>query len=62
MEFIREMISKRWIKERVRGTTLLSKQIDLGIPQRGLLSVTLFLVVINGILGEVEIEWLDHSL
>ena len=31
-----------------------SKQTDLGIPQRGVLSVTLILVAINGILAELD--------
>ena len=53
MEFIRELIGKRWIKVRVRGNISQGKQTDLGIPQGGMLSVTLFLVAINGILGEL---------
>ena len=34
------------------GSTSQNKQTDLGVPQGGVLSVTLFLVAINGILGE----------
>ena len=43
IEFIREMISNRWIKVRARGYISQSKQTHLGILQRGVLSVTLFL-------------------
>ena len=46
---------------RVRGSVLQSKQTDFGIPQRGMLSVTLFLVAINGILGEFG-NGVDRSL
>ena len=53
MKFTRELISERWIKVRVGGSTSQSKQTDLGIPQGGVLSITLFLVAINGILGEL---------
>ena len=35
------------------GSISQSKQADLGIPQRRLFSVTIFLVAINGILGEL---------
>ena len=62
MKFIRELIGERWIKVRVVGYISQSKQTNLGIPQRRVLSVTLFLVAINDILGELEIEWMDHSL
>ena len=54
MEFIRELISERWIKVRVGGSILQSKKTDLEIPQEEKLSVTYFLVVINGILGELR--------
>ena len=53
LEFIKELITERWIKARVVGTTSQSKQTDLGIPQGVILSVILFLVAINGILGEL---------
>ena len=53
LRFIRELIGERWIKVRVGGSVSQSKQTDLGIPQGGVLSVTLFLVAINGILGEL---------
>ena len=45
----------RFIKGLVRvgGSVLQSKQTDLRSPQEGVLSVTLFLVAINGILGEL---------
>ena len=52
MEYIRELISERWIKVRVGGFISQSKQNDFGIPQGGALSITLFLMAINGILGE----------
>ena len=51
-KFIRELIGERWIKVR---------QTDLGIPQRGVLSVTIFLMVINGILWELG-NGVDGSL
>ena len=54
MEFIRELIGERWIKVRVGGYISQSKQTDLGM-----ISVTLSLVAINGILG--VLEWMDHS-
>ena len=53
LEFIRELITKRWIKVRVGGSTSQSKQIDLGIPQGRVLSVSLFYIAINDILGEL---------
>ena len=53
MEFIRELIGERWIKVRVGGYISQSKQTDLRIIQGGVLSVTLFLVSINGILEEL---------
>ena len=43
------------------GSISQSKQTDLRIQRRWLLSVTLFLVVINGILGELGNE-VDGSL
>ena len=46
---------------RVGGSISLSKQTDLGIPQWVVISVTLFLMAINGILGELEIG-VDKSL
>ena len=53
MEFIRELLGERWIKVRVGGCISQSKQTDLGIPQGGVFSVTLFLVAINGILEKL---------
>ena len=53
MEFIRELISERWIKVRVGGYISQSKQTDLGIPQSRVFSDTIFLVAINEILGEL---------
>ena len=61
LRFIRELIGERWIKVRVGGSVSQSKQTDLGIPQGGVLSVTLFLVAINGILGELG-NGVDGSL
>ena len=52
LRFIRELIGERWIKVRVGGFVSQRKQTDLGIPQERVLSVTLFLVAIKGILGE----------
>ena len=52
LEFIRELISKRWIKARVKGSISQSKQTDLVIPQERVLNITLFLVTLNGILGK----------
>ena len=49
-EFVREFISGRYIKEKVGGYTSQNIQTDLGIPQRRVPSVTLFLVAVNGIL------------
>ena len=53
MEFIRELITEKWVKVRVVGTTLHCKQTDLGIPQGRILSIILILIAINGILGEL---------
>ena len=61
MELIRKLIGERWIKMRVGEVISQNKQTDLGIPQRGVLSVTLFLVAINGILGELG-NGVDGSL
>ena len=61
MKFTRELISERWIKVRVGGSTSQSKQTVLGIPQRGVLSINLFLVAINGMLGELG-NGVDGSL
>ena len=61
MEFIRELIGERWIKVRMGRYISQSKQTNLGIPQRGVLSVTLFLVAINGILRELG-NGVDGSL
>ena len=61
MEFIRELIGERWIKVRVGGSFSQSKQTDLGISQGEVLSVTLFLVAINGVLGELG-NGVDGSL
>ena len=54
MEFIGELISKRWIKMRVGGYTSQNKQTDLEIPQGRVLSVTLFLVALNDISGKLR--------
>ena len=43
------------------GSILQSKQTDLGIPQGGVFSVTLFLVAINGILEKLG-NGVDGSL
>ena len=61
LKFIKELISERWIKVKVGGSTSQNKQTDLGIPQGGLLSITLFLVSVNGILGELG-NGVDGSL
>ena len=61
LKFIKELISKRWIKVKMGGTTSQNKQTDLGVPQGGVLSVTLFLVAINRILGELG-NGVDSSL
>ena len=53
LKFIKELISERWIKVKVGGATSHNKQTDLGVPQGGVLSVTLFLVAINEILREL---------
>ena len=39
---------------KVGGSFSQSKHTDLGFPQEGVLSVTLFLVAFNGLLGELE--------
>ena len=54
MEFIRKLISERWIKARMEGYISQSKQRDLGIPQGWVLSLTFFLVAINGILRKLR--------
>ena len=61
LEFIRELISERWIRVRVEGSISQSKHTDLGIPKKGVLSVTLFLVAINGILRKLG-NGVDKSL
>ena len=55
MEFIRELISERWIKVRMGGSISQNTQTDLGIPQGGVLDIILFLFAINGILGRIGI-------
>ena len=61
--FIRELINERCIKVRVGGSILQCKQTDLGNPQGMVLSATLFLVAINGTLGELRNgKEMDHSL
>ena len=45
----------------IGGSTSLSKQTDLGFPQIGLLSITLFLVAIYIVLVELE-NRVDKSL
>ena len=59
--FIRELIGERWIYMRVGGYISQSKQTDLEVPQGQVLSIILFLVTINGILGELRNE-VDGSL
>ena len=49
------------MKVKVGGFISQNKQTDLGIPQGGELSITLFLVAINGILGKFG-NGLDESL
>ena len=56
-----ELIGVKWIKVRMGVSISQSKQTVLGIPQGGMLSVTLFLAAINGILGELGNE-VDGSL
>ena len=51
VEFVRELIGERWIKVRVKRYISQRKQTDLRNQQEGVLSVSLFLVAINGILG-----------
>ena len=46
---------------RVGGAISQSKQTDLGVPQGGVLNVTLFLVAINVMLGELG-NGVDGSL
>ena len=55
LKFNRELIRDRWIKVTVGGkaSTSLSKGTYLGITQGKVLSVTLYLVVINDILGKL---------
>ena len=53
LKFIRELIKVRWIKVRVGGSISQSKQTNFGIPQERVLSVTLFIMAINDILGEL---------
>ena len=48
LEFIRE-----WVIMRVRGTTLLSKQTNLGIPQGLRRILSIFQMAINSILGDL---------
>ena len=50
-----------WIKVRIGGTISQSRKTDLGVPQGGVLSVTLFLVAINDILNELR-NGVDGSL
>ena len=52
-KYIRELITERWIKVKVGGSILKSKQTDLGILQGGVFSKNLFLVAINSILGKL---------
>ena len=53
MEFIRELINNRWIIVRKDESKSQKRQRDLGILQKVVLNVTLFLVAINGILGKL---------
>ena len=50
VEYIKELIGESWIKVRVGGYISQSKQTNLGIPQGGVFSVTLFLVVDRSLL------------
>ena len=61
MEFIQKLISDRWIKVRVGGSTSQNKQTDMGSSHGGVLCVTIFLVTINGILRE-QGNWVNESL
>ena len=61
LRFIRELVGEKWINMIVGGFVSQSKQTDLKIPQEGVLSVILFLVAINDILGELGNE-VDGSL
>ena len=61
LKFIRELIGERLIKVRVEGSVSQSKHRALGISQGRVLSVTFFLVAINGILGELR-NIVDGSL
>ena len=61
MEFIRKLVGERCIKVIVEGSISQSKQTDLGISQEGVLSVTLFLMAINGISEELK-NGVDGSL
>ena len=47
LEFIRQLVSERKIIVRVGETSSLNKQTDLGIPQVGVPSAMLFLMVIK---------------
>ena len=58
MKLIRELIGESWIKVKMKGYILQSKQTDFGIPQGGVFNVTLYLVAINGILGNRVYELL----
>ena len=61
LRFIRVFIGERWINVKVGGSVSQSKQIDFGTPQGGVLSVTLFLLIIYSILGELG-NWVNGSL
>ena len=61
MKTIRELIKERWIKMRTNGYISQSRKTELGIPQGGVLSVTVFLVAINNILKELG-NGVDGSL
>ena len=52
--FLRALINKKYIKERAGNATLQGKQTNLEISKRGVLSLMLFFMVINGVLGELE--------
>ena len=53
MKTIKELIKERWIKVRIEGNISHSRKTELGIPQGGVMSVTLFLIAINHILKEL---------
>ena len=61
MKTIKELIKERWIKVRANGYISQRRKTELGIPQGGVLSMTLFLVGINDILKKLG-NGVDESL